>query len=173
MAYPTAATMTRSVLQRITAEYYKRINEMVNEDNERLWNNVVNGPIISNNGLVLPICCIWQGPEQTIRDFWPLKEQVVTYYVEFRFGRYENLDSQDVFQYYLGKLQARLFGVPANILLGGLTSNVLETDNHPEIESENDPMPGGMLIFQAYYRHWNGDPYHLPSETPNYAYGSI
>jgi len=173
MGYPTVILPTPTVLQRITTEYENRINAIQDEDNSRLWNKVIRGQLVGNNPLMFPICAIHQGPEQTVLEMWPHIEKVVTFYVEFRFSRIENIDSLDTFQYYLGKLQQRLFGTKDNLTLGGLTTNALETNNNPEIESDVDPSPGGLLIYQTYYRHWNGDPYHLPSETPNYAYGSI
>lgn len=160
-----------TVLQRVTDTFESRIDAMQNEDIERLWNQVSRGALVVNNAITIPALALQQGPEQVVEQIYPFIDKIVTYYVEFRFQYFENLDSLVTFQYYLGKLQARLFGTNDNITLGGLCVDVRETNANPEIESDVDPLPGGMLTFQARYRHWNGDPYHLPRETPSWPYG--
>ena len=168
------ATADRTVLQRVVDELVIRITAMVDENGDKLWNSVGRGALPSPNALALPAIGIVQGPEQTIHDLWPHTEKIVSIFLEFKFGRVLNVDSDDIFKYYLGKLQARLFGAKDNLTLGGLlAANVTETGSNPEIEDKNDPVPGGLLMLQVHYRHWTADPYHLVSEAPNYAYGSL
>lgn len=161
-----------TVKKRIFDELIRRVTAMTDEDGGRLFNQIMTGPIIANQGTVLPMIGLQQGPEQPVAKLWPHVTKITTIYAEWRFARILNVDSLDTFQYYLGKLQQRLFGTPDNITLGGLSVDVHETGNNPEVDDQIDPVPGGMLMFQVQYRHWDGDPYHLPAETPSYAYGN-
>lgn len=172
--YPnTGNPIQKTVLDRIADRFITRITDMVDEDGKRVWNQVYQGTIDQVPALAYPCVALQQGTEEVIHDLWPHHEKICTFFIEFRFQKLGGVDSFVTFRYYLGKLQARLFGVPDNVNLGGLTTNVFETGSNPEVEGQGDRAPGGLLSFNVHYRHWTGDPYHLPSETPNYAYGSL
>jgi hypothetical protein len=171
MPLPTINPMTKSVLDRVTDKLMLRLKDMVDDDASQLWNMVYQGPISDVPVTAYPACALQQGTEDVIHDLWPHTEKVCTFFVEFRFNNIAGLDTHQVFRYYLAKLQQRLFGPPVNVNLDGLTVNVMETGSNPEIEGQQDRAPGGLLIFNVHYRHHTGDPYHLISETPNYAYG--
>jgi len=124
----------------------------------------------------LPAFTLQQGNEETLHLLHPHIEKVCRFYIEFRFSPSGGVDNADAFRYYLGKLQQRLFGIPSNLYITtadgiNLATNVVEVGNAPEIEAQSDPQPGGTLTFDVTYRHWQADPYHLPSEDPIYAYG--
>jgi hypothetical protein len=133
-----------------------------------LWNGRKQGSIVGVSSLTYPVYSLEQGPEQTEDLVWPHENKVLTLYVEWVFAAMQGIDPYDLFRYYLGRLQKALFGNITNRTLGGLSINVVETNNQPQIESDVDPAPGGLLTFQVYYRIVQGDPYHLTSETSNY-----
>lgn len=172
MPYPPAAPITGTVIQRIVDELMVRIDAMRDEDDARLWNNVLENAIGNIPSIAFPAVTLQQGNEETQHLLWPHIEKTVIFYIEFRFEQRMDVDAGDLFRYYLGKLQARLFGTTDNLTIGGLATNVIEVANAPEIESQGDPAPGGTLTFHVTYRHWQADPYHLPSENPTYAYGN-
>lgn len=163
-----------TVQDRVFARMMERVDAITNEDSTRLWaTEGKQGPLVVKAGMSVPCFSMQQGPEQTIETLYPSITKIMTVYFEFRFQRILNVDSLVTFHYYLGKLQARLFGTRDNITLGGLALDVQEIGNNPEIDDQDDPMPGGLLMAQVKYRHYNGDPYHhYPTEQPNYAYGN-
>jgi len=172
MPYPPQNIPTKTVIQRIIEAWTTRLTAMVDEDGKPLWNNVVQNAIGGISALAMPVVTLQQGDEETVHLLYPHIEKVCTVYIEFRFNPLGGVDSAAIFRYYLGKLQARLYGTTDHLTIGGLATNVLEIGNQPEIESQSDPAPGGTLTSQIYYRHWQADPYHLPEETPIYAYGN-
>jgi len=172
MPYPPQTTQTPTVIQRIFTELTTRISAMKDEDNNPLWNNIVQNAIGGISAIAKPVVTLQQGNEETYHLLYPHIEKVCSIYIEFRFNPIGGVDSAEIFRYYLGKLQARLYGNTTNLTIGGLATNVIEVANQPEIESQSDTAPGGTLTSHVYYRHWQADPYHLPTETPVYVYGN-
>lgn len=173
----TFASAPKTVQQRITDELRTRISGMKDVDAINssdvtldLWNNRVQGPIAGSSPLMYPLYTLEQGPEETSSILWPHENKICTFYIEFQFQRWldTDIDVFQIFRYYLGRLQQRLFGNIGNTQLGGLAIAVVETSNQPQIESQSDPSPGGLLTFQVHYRIISGDPYHLTSEASNY-----
>lgn len=162
-----------TVQERCITEIINRITAMVNEDGEQLWNTVHQGDIRDIANVSLPAIALQQGTEEVVHDIWPHCEKLCAVFIEFHFQRVNGVDSYKTFRYYLGKLQARLFGIPINVNLGGLTTNVMETGSNPEMEGQRDRQPGGLLNLLMHYRHHYGDPYHLPSEPSSNAYGDL
>lgn len=173
MAYPPTNPALPTVLQRIITEMQSRIRGMVDEDGAVVWNNPdKEGPVQGINALAFPLCTLMQGPETTHSALWPFVDKVIRLFIEFRFQRRFDVDSFDTYRYYLGKLQQRLVGSQDNITMGGLTINVTEVGANPEIESQADTSPGGMLMIDVHYRHYINDPYHMEGEAPNGTYGN-
>ncbi|MET4190689.1 MULTISPECIES: hypothetical protein [unclassified Bradyrhizobium] len=168
--------MPQTVQDRIVQAIRTKLDAMVDIDNingqgatAQFWNGRGQGSIVGADALSFPKYSIEQGPEQTEdNSLWPMEHKVLTLYIEWAFTPFMDLDPYTVFRYYLGRLQQVLFGTLVNRQLGGLSINVVETNNQPQIESDTDPSPGGLLTFQVLYRIVQGDPYHLPSETSNY-----
>jgi len=157
----------KTVLQRIIDEMMQRVLDMEDADENRIFNRVVGGSVDSLSTDMYPVCGFDQGDEEVIAQVYPFIDKNVTIIIEFRFHRqYEqaDIDSYDLFRYYLGKLQERLFGKHENVTLNGLTINVAEAGSNPQIEGLDDPSPGGVLIATVTYRHVNGDPYKTPAE---------
>jgi hypothetical protein len=164
-----------TVQARIVAAIRGKVGAMLDVDNfneqgadKKLWNVGSQGSIVGADALTFPRFSIEQGPETTADLMFPYEDKVLTLYCEFAFQPVLNLDSYDTFRYYLGRLQQTLFGTLANRTLGGLSTNTVETNNQPQIESDTDPSPGGLLTFQVHYRIVQGDPFHLTTETSTY-----
>lgn len=162
-------TAQPTVLQRIATELMARLGAMKDEDNEPLWNNIYEGDTSGQNMVATPYVTIIQGPEETTDLLWPQMEKTVTFYLEFHWERFVDLDNTKVFRYYLGRLQRVLFKDQNARDLGGLSRNVYEVGSNPQIEGQSDAQPSGSLTFNVIYRHMQGDPYHLISETNEYA----
>jgi hypothetical protein len=164
-----------TVQARIVAEVVNRINAMLDVDQvngtdptANFWNVSATGPMYGSSALEFPKYSLEQGPETTSDIMFPMEDKVLTLYVEWAFAPLLDVDNFTTFRYYLGRLQQVLFGTIDHRQLGGLSINVVETNNQPQIESATDPSPGGLLTFQVHYRVVQGDPYHMPSEIQSY-----
>lgn len=160
----------KTVLQRILDEQMQRLADLEDENGKPVFNHVLGGDISSRPEMEYPVVGVDQGDEEVVSQMWPFIDKNVTITYDFRFlpqSEQDDVDVYDLFRYYLGKLQERLFGSVENITLGGLTINVQEAGSNPQIEGIDDPSPGGVLIATITYRHVNGDPYTTPAEyTP-------
>ncbi len=136
---------------------------------KRFWNKTTQGPISGQSALSYPLISTEQGPEATSQLLFPFEDKVLTMYSEFTFAPvYGDLDSFDMFRYYLGRIQGQLFGTLERKTLGGLSLDIMETNNQPQIESQDDTAPGGLITYQVYYRAVQGNPFITAAEMEQY-----
>ena len=114
-----------------------------------------------------PVIAIIEAEEATISMLYPYVDKALKIILEFRWLAKDGVDTNRQFRYYLAQLQKSLFGTQSNIQLmsieypAGLSTNVHEEGNAPQIDPDPDSIPSGILQIVVSYRHVNGDPYSL------------
>lgn len=165
-----------TVRDRILFELLQRIASIVNDISptegdagDDLFSEVQFGDTQESPPEARPVCGIIEGEEEATMLLYPYVDKELRISLEFRWLPKTNVDNHFAFRYYLGKLQKRLFGSVENLQMrtaefpDGMTLNVREERNYPQIEGPSDDNPSGVLDLTVTYRHVNGDPekFHL------------
>ncbi len=103
-----------------------------------------------------PCCAVDQGTEEKSDLLYPKIEKVLRLYIGFMLHVPKGVDSYEFFNYYLGRV---IEVCVKDHTLGGLTIDVQDAGNSPEISGPTDPTPRGELFLDVRYRHINGNPF--------------
>jgi hypothetical protein len=150
-----SVTPNRTIRQRIKDYIYDKLKSMT-KDGLDVWQDVMLSAVDDIGNINRPCVGFYALDEENVAWTNNRTTRNLQFVIEFRFAPEENLDVYDLFEYYLGLLQAELF---TDHTLGGLAYHIQELSNVPRIVSLDDPSPGGDMVILIQYTTSITNPY--------------
>lgn len=156
------AAAGRTVRQRIIDQLEAKLAAMT-DDGETVWRQVFRGDLDDMDNITGSVVAIDCGAEEMTGRTFPCDDYALPVIFQFRFRGGRGRDELDVYQYYLGLLQAALL---PDHTLGGMSYDVKELSNSHTIVGVEGVYPGGSLVTEVNYRTRTHNPYKTPAEAP-------
>lgn len=124
------------------------------------WNRVIRAPLSTIEKRIGNMLGITTGDERVIKRDMTLT-RVLPVIIEFEARSFLGEDVEDAGIDILAEIQGT---VHADLQFGGLCLHMYETGNTLDVDGENDRTIGGLVFFEATYRHLFDDPRRRPGE---------